>query len=551
VTDAWVGIRAELGMTPETPSNITEWTLTRHVRNGGHDRIALRWRPRSGPAGSYTYGDLDRAVSRFASGLARDGLGRGDTVAILAGRIPETVVALLGSLRAGAVPTVLFSSYGPDPVFRRLAQGKARLLVASARLYRDKVAALRARLPLMERVLVVDGPGRLAATASQHRVPEGAEDFGTWLARGDETFADAEVRPDDPALLHFTSGTTGESKAVIHAHDAVVAHAHTSRRVLGLSDGIRYWCTADPAWVTGVSYGILGPLSRGCALFLDEEEFDVRRWWQNLASEAIEVLYTTPTALRLLRLLDDSVERRPLPHLRTVFSVGEPLARAESEWAGEALGATVHDTWWQTETGSIVVATAYDETPRPGLIGHAVDGFEVACLRRTDAGVEPVGAGETGELAVRRGWPSMFKDYLERPELYAASFQGEWYLSGDLAAMDGDGWVGYVGRQGDVFRSAGHLVSPGEVEEVLLTHPAVVDAGVCGRQDPVVGTVIEAHVVLAPGHDDGEELRREILGFARGRLGPALAPRALRFRDRLPRTPSGKVVRRELGATLG
>ncbi len=210
----------------------------------------------------------------------------------------------------------------------------------------------------------------------------------------------------------------------------------------------------------------------------------------------------------------------------------------------------VHDTWWQTETGSIVVATPYDETPRPGRIGRAVEGFEVACVRRTDAGVEPVPYGEAGELAVRRGWPSMFQAYLDRPELYAASFQGDWYLSGDLAEMDEGGWIGFVGRQGDVFRSAGHLVSPTEVEEALLAHPAVADAGVWGRQDPVVGTLIEAHVVLVPGHADGEELRRDILGFARGRLGPALAPRALHFRDRLPRTPSGKVVRKELGSPV-
>ncbi len=468
-------------------------------------------------------------------------------MAILAGRIPELVVAVLGALRAGAVPTVLFSSHGPDPVRRRLARGRARLLVTTPRLYRDKVATARAGLPELTRVLVVDGPGRLAATTAQHELPEGTEDFGAWLARGEETVDDAPVRATHPALLHFTSGTTGEPKAVVHAHEAIVAHAHTSRHVLGVEAGTRFWCTADPGWVTGISYGILGPLSLGATLFMDEEDFDAHRWWENMAEKGIEVLYTSPIELRLLRLMGPSVERDPLPDLRSVFSAGEPLARTEMDWARQALGRPVHDSWWQTETGSIVLATRYDEIPRAGRIGHAVDGFEVACLRRTRTGVERVAPGEQGEVALRAGWPSMFHTYLDRPELYGDSFQDGWYLSGDLAAMDEDGWVTFHGRQGDVFKAAGHVVSPAEVEEALLGHPAVADVGVWAREDPVVGNLIEAHVVLSEGRRDGEELRREILGFARGRLGPALAPRALQVLESLPRTPSGKIVRRALG----
>jgi acetyl-CoA synthetase len=449
------------------------------------------------------------------------------------------------------VPTVLFSSHGPDPIRRRLARGRARLLVTTPRLYRDKVASVRPHLPELGRVLVVDGPGRLAATTAKHELPEGTDDFGAWLARGEEAVDDAPVRASHPALLHFTSGTTGEPKAVVHAHEAVVAHAHTSRRVLGLEAGTRFWCTADPGWVTGVSYGILGPLALGATLFMDEEDFDAHRWWENMADEGIEVLYTSPIALRLLRLMDHAVERGALPHLRTVFSVGEALARTEADWARQALGRPVHDSWWQTETGSIVVATPFDETPRPGRIGHAVEGFEVACLRRERNRLERVAPRERGELAIRAGWPAMFRTYLDRPELYEGSFHDGWYLSGDLAAMDEEGWVTFHGREGDVFKSAGHVVSPAEVEEVLLAHPAVADAGVWAREDAVVGNLIEAHVVLSEGRSDGEELRRDILGFARGRLGPALAPRALQVLERLPRTASGKIVRRELGVASG
>jgi len=550
VTDAWTGIRAELGMTPGTPENITAWTLTRHVSRGDRNRVALVWRPRTGPSGTYTYGDLDRAASRFASGLQRDGIGGGDTVAILAGRIPEMVVAVLGSLRAGAVPAVLFSSHGPDPIRRRLAHGKARLLVTTPGLYRDKVAALLPQLPALVRVLVVEGPGRLAGTAAQHELPEGTEDFGAWLARGEDSVDDAPTRGSYPALLHFTSGTTGEPKAVVHAHEAVVAQAHTARHVLGLEAGTRYWCTGDPGWVTGIAYGIVGPLAVGATVFMDEEDFDPHRWWENMAEQRIEVLYTSPIGLRLLRLMDEDVGRLPLPRLRTVFSVGEPLTRADAEWGREALGQPVHDSWWQTETGAIVLATPWDEAPRPGWMGHAVEGFEVACFRRTGPGLDRVPSGERGELAVRAPWPSMFRTYVDRPELYHGSFREGWYLTGDLATMNDEGWVAIHGRLGDVFKSAGHVVSPAEVEEVLLAHPAVADAGVWARRDPVVGNVIEAHVVLSEGRTDGEELRRDILGFARGRLGPSLAPRVLQVRGSLPRTASGKIVRRDLGAGI-
>lgn len=547
MADAWEGIRNDLLGSSGNPQNITAWTLTRHVSAGAGDRIALRWRPRSGVTVSYTYSDLDRAVSRFASGLVREGLEPGDTVGILVGRIPELTVALLGSLRAGAVPTVLFSSFGPDPVRRRLAGGRAKLLVTTPRLYRDKVAPSRDALPDLGTVLLVDGAGRLAAMAAMEPTPEGTQDMGAWLAQGEPTFPDLEVGPDAPGILHFTSGTTGEPKGVVHVHDAIVGHAYTAKRVLGLTAGTRYWCTADPGWVTGVSYGVLAPLAAGVTSFLDEEEFEAQRWWENLAGERLQVLYTSPTALRLLRRMDAAGVPRPaLPALRSVFAVGEPLAAPETRWAREALGVPVRDTWWQTETGCIVVATPYDVEPRDGFIGTAVPGFDVACLTRTEGELTRAAPKEPGELAVRRGWPSMFRAYLDDPDLYKASFHGDWYRSGDLATMDDEGWIGFVARSGDIFKSAGHLVSPAEVEAGVLDHPAVVDAGVWGREDELMGTIIEAFVVLAPGVEGSEALRREILGFSRSRLGPALAPRALHFLDHLPRTPSGKIVRKDL-----
>jgi acetyl-CoA synthetase len=547
VTDAWARVRAELAGTPDAPGNITEWTLTRHRRERAGDRIVLRWRPRAGPTRLYTYSDLDRGASRFASNLEREGIARGDTVAILAGRIPELVVALLGSLRAGVVPTVLFSSFGPEPIRRRLVQSRAKLLVTEPRLYRDKIVPILDELPDLGRILTVTTPGSFPAPLEVEEPPAGTADFVEWLFEGDPSFPDASVGPDAPALLHFTSGTSGAPKGAMHVHHAIVGHAHTGRVVLGLGGSTRYWCTADPGWVTGVSYGILAPLARGATVFMDEADFDPTRWWENLVSEGIQVLYTSPTALRLLRRMHDSDSPAPtLTHLRSVFSVGEALSHVEAEWTSEVLGVPVRDTWWQTETGCIVVATTHRQKIRPGTVGRAVDGFEVACLTRTDGGLEPASPYEAGELAVRRGWPSMFRAYLDDPETYESRFQDGWYLSGDLASMDADGWIRFVGRSGDMFKSAGHLVSPGEVEAALVDHPDVADVGVCGRENDVAGTVIEAHVIVADGTAADDDLRASILRFARDRLGPALAPRAVHFHTDLPRTASGKIVRRDL-----
>jgi acetyl-CoA synthetase len=496
----------------------------------------------------YSFRDLDRAASRFASGLAREGIGPGQTVAVLTGRVPELVVAVLGALRAGAVATVLFASFGPEPVRRRLQRSRARLLVTTSRLYRDKVTPVRAELPSLQRVLLTDRTGRPATPSGEsEEVPEGTEPLDSWLALGDAALADADVGPEHPGMLHFTSGTTGEPKGVLHVHDAVVAHAYTARRVLGLDEGTRYWCTADPGWVTGISYGILAPLAVGATVFLDEDEFEPARWWENLTRERIQVLYTSPTALRLWRRMDPHGAGRPeLPSLRSVFTVGEPLAPAESRWGLQALGVPVRDTWWQTETGCIVVATPFDESVSEGAIGRPVPGFDVACLVREGGRRRRARPEEAGELAVRRGWPSMFRTYLDDPDLYRHCFDGEWYLSGDLADMDAEGRVRFQARSGDAFKSAGHMVSPVEVEAALLDHSSVVDAAVSGRPDPMAGAVIEAHVVLVPEAEPSEALIHEILAFARSRLGPALAPRALHVRTHLPRTPSGKIVRDEL-----
>ncbi len=550
MSDVWSELRSQTSAAAGVGDNIAACVLTRHVRDGAGDRPALLWRPRTGSPRSYTYGELDALVSRFADGLRHSGIRRGETVTVMVGRIPELFVSVLGALRAGAVPSVLFSSYGPDPIRRRLARGSTRMLVTTERLYEARVAPVRGELPDLAHVLVVTEPGRLASpTPSVTGRRGGVHDFHDWLATWSPVSPDEPVDLEDPALLHFTSGTTGEPKGVLHVHDAVVGHAHTGRIALGLDARTRIWCTADPGWVTGVSYGILAPLANGSTVFVDEEE-EVRgaRWYENLAEQRIEVLYTSPTLLRRLRHTgDDPARRAPWPALRSIFVAGEPLTAADALWTERAFGIHVRDTWWQTETGCIVVGSRFDEEPRPGRIGHALPAFETAILERVGPGrVSPVAAGREGELGVRTPWPSMFRAYVGQDALYAESFADGWYLSGDLAVADEHGWIRFLGRSDDVFKCEGHFVTPAEVEATLLDHPDVADAGVVGRDDPVMGTQVEAHVVLAPHAQPSDELRMQILRFARERLGPTLAPRTLAFRDELPRTPSGKVLRRNL-----
>jgi acetyl-CoA synthetase len=377
----------------------------------------------------------------------------------------------------------------------------------------------------------------------------------------DAAGTDYEIGPTSPAdtaLLHFTSGTTGTPKGAVHVHEALVAHHTTAAFALDLHQDDIFWCTADPGWVTGTSYGILAPLSHGVTSIVDDADFDAERWYRILRDEHVSVWYTAPTAVRMMMKLGSSVAREyPLRDLRFIASVGEPLNPEAVRWGVDAFDLPIHDNWWQTETGAIMIANTGGADIRPGSMGRPLPGVDVAILRRDDAGhlvrhgdaVEEVTEPMVeGELALRPGWPSMFRGYLGEPERYRSCFAGGWYLSGDLAMRDGDGYVWFVGRSDDVIKSAGHLIGPFEVESALMEHPAVAEAGVIGKPDPVAGELVKAFVTLRHGYEPSEALHDELIGFGRKRLGAAIAPKELAFADHLPKTRSGKIVRRLLRA---
>jgi len=395
-------------------------------------------------------------------------------------------------------------------------------------------------------VLLSGEPGSNGAAARPGTLP-----LPTLLAAAPRVFEIPPTSPEDPAILHFTSGTTGAPKGALHLHRAVIAHHHTGRVALDLHPDDVFWCTADPGWVTGTSYGIIAPLAHGITSIVDEADFDAERWYRILSEERVSVWYTAPTAVRMLMRAGAELARRfDLSALRFVASVGEPLNPECVTWGQQAFGLPIHDNWWQTETGGIMIANYAALEVRPGSMGLPLPGVDALLVRRErDGSVAAVeGPGEQGEIALRPGWPSLFQGYLGDPERTRRCFAGGLYLSGDLATRDADGYFWFVGRADDVIKSSGHLIGPFEVESALLEHPAVADAGVIGKPDPVAGELVKAFVALKPGREPSPELAREILGFGRQRLGAAVAPKEVAFVASVPKTRSGKILRRLLKA---
>jgi acetyl-CoA synthetase len=539
----WSDARRRLDGLPGGALNIAAEAVGRHGHGARAAHPAIVWLGADGSRQVLTYAELDRRSSRFANAVTRLGLARGDRLFLLAPRIPALYVAALGALKAGVVVSPLFSAFGPEPIATRMNLGGGRALVTTGPLYARKVAPVRSRIPTLEHVLVAGGDDGA-------KLPAGGHDLDALLREAEEEFATVATAPDEMALLHFTSGTTGRPKGAIHVHEAVVAHHATGLYALDLHPEDVFWCTADPGWVTGMSYGIIAPLVHGVTMIVDEAEFDPERWYRILQDERVTVWYTAPTAVRMLMKAGAEVAAGyRFDALRFVASVGEPLNPQAVWWGQDVLGLPIHDNWWQTETGGIMIANTVAQDIKPGSMGRPLPGIEAFVVQRRDGAVDLVEAPDVeGELALRVGWPSMFRGYLNDDERYRKCFAGDLYLTGDLVKRDADGYYWFVGRADDVIKSAGHLIGPFEVESVLMEHPAVAEAGVIGKPDPVLGETVKAFVSLKSGFTAGEELRRELLGHARKRLGPTVAPKEIDFAPKLPRTRSGKIMRRLLKA---
>jgi acetyl-CoA synthetase len=507
--------------------------VDRHAAGGRAERVALRWLGTQGARREITYRELAALSSRFANVFRSLGVAKGDAVFVLCGRIPELHAAVLGGLKCGAAVSPLFAAFGPEPLKTRINLGRGKVLVTTEALFERKVKTVAGEMPTLRHVLKVD-------SAEGRRLLEAAPD----------RFEIERTAPDDVSFLHFTSGTTGMPKGALHVHGAVVMHYATGKVALDLHDEDVFWCTADPGWVTGTSYGIVAPLVHGVTSVVDEAEFDAERWYRILEAERVTVWYTAPTAIRMLMKGGAALAKQhAYPRLRFIASVGEPLNPDAVWWGMDAFGMPIHDNWWQTETGGIMIANTVTMDVKPGSMGRPLPGVEAAIAQRDAGGLRWIeDPGKQGELALRSGWPSMFRGYLNEEARYRKCFADGWYFTGDLAKRDADGYYWFVGRADDVIKSAGHLIGPFEVESALMEHPAVAEAGVIGKPDPVLGEMVKAFVMLKTGFQESETLRGQILGHARKRLGAAVAPKEIVFAAALPHTRSGKIMRRLLKA---
>ena len=539
--DWWSDAFNQMDWLPGGGLNNAYEAIDRHVKNGFGDRVAMIWVGKNDEEEQYSFLDIKNKSDQFGSVIRGLGMERGDRVFIFMDRLPELYISALGVLKAGGVIAPLFSAFGPDPVRDRMEDAGAKYLITSPEL-RNKLNDVLPKIKTLKNVIVVNKNGR-----HDEVLVDGDLSYETLMES--EGGKDFEIEPTsqyDFSIMHYTSGSTGKPKGVLHRHQAVVQQWLTGKWALDLKFDDIYFCTADPGWVTGTSYGIMAPWTNGVTQLIYEGGFGAQSWYKLIEKYKVTVWYTAPTAIRLLmRAGSEVVEKFDMSSLRFIGSVGEPLNPEAVIWGNKNYKMPIHDNWWQTETGAIMCANYASMPVRPGSMGRPIPGVEMAVI---DESFNPLPTGEVGALAVRPGWPSMMYGYWQKDEMYNSRFKKGWYITGDQASIDEDGYFWFQGRADDVINTAGHLVGPFEVESALIEHPAVAEAGVIGKPDPIAMEVVKAFVTLNTNYEPNKELRRELIRFARDKLSAGVAPREIDFIDTMPKTRSGKIMRRLLKA---
>ncbi|HHS2935454.1 TPA: acetate--CoA ligase [Staphylococcus argenteus] len=512
--------------------NMAYECIDRHVDQGLGDKIALNYKDEYRKE-SYSYKEMQRLSNKAANVLSKHAsVEKGDRVFIFMSRTPELYFALLGVLKIGAIVGPLFEAFMEKAVVDRLENSEAKVLITNKSLL-SRVP--QEKLPHLEKIVVVDDD-----------VEEDYIDFNTLMKNESDNFDIEWLKPDDGLILHYTSGSTGQPKGVLHVQQAMLLHYISGKYVLDLQEDDVYWCTADPGWVTGTSYGIFVPWLNGATNCIAGGRFSPEQWYSMIEEFKVTIWYTAPTALRMLMSAgDDIVNKYDLSSLRAILSVGEPLNPEVIKWAKKVYGLTVLDTWWMTETGGHMIVNYQTMDVKLGSMGKPLPGIEAAII--DDAGNE-LPPNRMGNLAIKKGWPSMMHRIWKNPEKYNSYFIGDWYVSGDSAYRDADGYFWFQGRVDDVIMTAGERVGPFEVESKLVEHEAVAEAGIIGKPDPVRGEIIKAFVALRKSYEPTDELKEEIRLFVKEGLSAHAAPREIEFKDKLPKTRSGKIMRRVLKA---
>jgi len=536
----WLVSEQELEYKPGGNINIGWYCSDRVCEQGKADKLALLWEGQGKEDRKFTYNDIRLASNTFGSFLRDLGINPGDRVCLFMEKIPELYLGLLGVLKIGAIAQPLFSAFGDESLFVRLDNAKTKVIITQ-RKHSLKVRKILDQMPYLEHVIVVDHDGK-------KELKEREIAFSLADATPVEQFECHPTTAESPSLLHYTSGTTGQPKGVQHVHYSLISQYLTGKWGLDLHDDDIYWCTADPGWVTGTSYGIIAPFCLGVTQCVQDVGFSADNWYRFVEKNRVTVWYSAPTAIRsLMKAGEEVVKKYDLSSLRHLVSVGEPLNAEAVHWSKRVLGLPFHDTYWQTETGSIMIGNYPGMKVKAGSMGRPFPGITatVLDLKTFEPIEEP---GQVGLIGFKTGWPAMMRGYWNNEKTYKEKFKNGWYMPGDRSSIDSEGYFWFAGRDDDIINTAGHLVSPFEVESALLEHPAVAESAVVAKPHEVNMEVVKAFVTLKPGNEAGSDLELEIMNFIRKKLSPLAMPQEIEYVELLPKTRSGKIMRRLLRA---
>ncbi|SFL48375.1 acetyl-CoA synthetase [Paenibacillus sp. 1_12] len=531
---SWEQIEQQFSWSTTGNVNAAYEAIDKHAESSRKNKIALHYSDDKREV-SYTYQQMKEQSNRFGNVLRKLGIAKGERVFIFMPRTPELYFALLGAIKVGTVVGPLFEAFMETAVRDRLQDSSAIAIVTTPQLV-SRIPV--AELPDLKHIIIVGDNLELS---------EGQVDFHKEMAQASDQLDIEWVDREDGLLIHYTSGSTGKPKGVFHAHNAMLQHYYTGRVVLDLQETDVYWCTADPGWVTGTSYGIFGPWLNGATNVIRGGRFSPQDWYRTLEKYGVTVWYSAPTAFRMLMGAGDEVSTSfDLSKLRHVLSVGEPLNPEVVRWGLKVYNQRIHDTWWMTETGGQLICNYPCMAIRPGSMGKPLPGVEASIVDDSGNILPPY---RMGNLAIKTPWPSMMRKIWNNPAKFEEYFRiPGWYISGDSAYYDEDGYFWFQGRVDDVINTAGERVGPFEVESKLVEHPAVAEAGVIGKPDPMRGEIIKAFIALREGYTASDELKAEISKFVKEGLSAHAAPREIEFKDKLPKTRSGKIMRRVLKA---
>ena len=531
----WSSVEQEFSWFETGKLNIAYEAIDKHANSAMKNKIALCYSDTIRNE-SYTFFDMMIQSNKAANVLKEYGnVVKEDRVFIFMPRSPELYFALLGALKAGAIVGPLFEAFMEGAVYDRLYNSEAKVIVTTPALL-PRIPS--EKLPSLQKIMLV---------GEQIEEDEKHIDFIKAMNEAASEFDIEWMDKEDGMILHYTSGSTGAPKGVLHVHYAMIQQYKTAQWVLDLKEEDIYWCTADPGWITGTAYGIFGPWLNGVTNVVIGGRFSPEAWYKAIEQFKVTVWYSAPTAFRMLMGAGDNIVKQyDLSSLRHILSVGEPLNPEVIRWGLDVYGHRIHDTWWMTETGAHMICNYPSMDIKPGSMGKPIPGTNAAIIDNFGNELPP---NTMGNLALKKGWPSMMRQIWKNPSKYESYFiNDEWYVSGDSAYMDTDGYFWFQGRVDDVIMTSGERVGPFEVESKLIEHPAVVEAGVIGKPDPVRGEIIKAFVALKEGVEPTDKLAEDIIQFVKKGLSAHAAPREIEFKEKLPKTRSGKIMRRVLKA---